>query len=94
MMDREFMDDGDDDMMSDEAMEMISYSFDDFVTDMLEANQGEFNVLDMSVIILSRLCRYSIEAGYPEHFQEVLNVASNSLDKYDAQDLLGSRTLQ
>ena len=90
------IDDEDDDyeLMSDDTMEMISYSFDDFVTGLLEARTEEFNVLDVSAIVLSRLCRYSIEAGYSDSFQELLTTAHSSLDKYDTDDIFGNRTLQ
>ena len=87
-------DDEDNYIIDDEIMEMIAFSFDDFTTDLLEAHPGNFNVLDMSAIVLSRLCRYSIEAGYSDQFKDLLQTASDSLDRYDPQDLLGTHTLQ
>jgi hypothetical protein len=84
----------DDYIIDDEIMEMLVFSFDDFTTDLLEEHPGEFNVLDISAIVLSRLCRYSIEGGYSDQFKDLLQTASDSLDRYDTQELLGSNTLQ
>lgn len=93
-MNIDFEDTDDEDVMSDETMEMISFSFDNMVTELLESSNGEFNVLDVSAIVLSRLCRYSLEAGYSSQFQDLLSIAADSLDTYDTKDILGNHTLQ
>ena len=76
----------DGDIIDDELMQTIAYSFDEFFTELLQEYSGQFNVLDASAIALSRLCRYSVEGHYRDEMKALLVTANSSLDMYDEHD--------
>lgn len=76
----------DDDIIDDELMQTIAYSFDDFFTELLQEHSGKFNILDASAIALSRICRYSVEGEYRDEMKSLLITANSSLDMYDEYD--------
>lgn len=80
-----------------EELETIANKFDDFVVDIMSNNTEVLNILDVSTIILSRLCRYSVEAGYGDQLASVMELAIDSIDKVDIVDINShnsSHTLQ
>lgn len=79
----------------DEELELIALKFDDFVADLIENDIEVLNIIDVSAIILSRLCRYSVEAGYTEQLCTLMDTAINSIDGVTAADIRsGGHTLQ
>ena len=76
----------DGDIIDDELMQTIAYSFDEFFTELLQEYSGQFNVLDASAIALSRICRYSVEGHYRDEMKALLVTANSSLDMYDEHD--------
>ena len=72
------------DEYTDGEIESVALKFDDFVMDLMtDANEAEFNILDLSAILISRLCRYAVESGYNKQLAALLDIAADSMADAD-----------